>query len=152
MKFVRKFYFGILVIILSMIYNYVDDNKLIDRYDYGINFNSKRIENKVPVLPDFFEYTKDDYYGNLIVWKNPNPKANNENYTHLRKMLTVRNSDILLEEDWFKMKKDSINFEVLETKFYYNEDGTKEKRFYIKKNYSGTVLVSVDTINFFELW
>jgi hypothetical protein len=95
-------------------------------------------------LPATFLYAKDQDYGNLIIWKNPKPIYNDESFTHLRKRITVRNSNLLLEKDLFKkINKDSLSYEILISKFYYED----ERQILINQVYENGVVISIDTTN-----
>jgi hypothetical protein len=120
----------------------VQESKYYNKYAYGLRYNHERLQNGITELPDSFLYTEDNYYKSWLVWKNPNPKYNDSSFTHLRKMVKLFKSDIILETDLFKrFKEDSLNYEVVLSKFYY----TGKRQIIINKRYEDGVVTSIDT-------
>ena len=77
-------------------------------------------------------------------------KYNEHSYTHVKKTLTIRNSKILLEQDFFKKmeKQDNgLGYIYLTVKYYYNYNGSgKDKVFWISKKILKENGVKYDTI------
>ena len=101
---------------LAIIYTYYyKESDFYFSIKYGLKYNKTRITKGIHELPSHFEVYDDDYYSNLITWRNPNPKYEKDSYTHINKMLTIRGEELLLEQDNFKKKlsDDSLNYIIL---------------------------------------
>ncbi len=132
----------IIIISISVFRNTVLDSKFYNKYVYGLNYNDMRLQKGITDLPDTFISVEDNYYKSWLVWENPNPVYNDTSYTHLKKMIRIVNSDLILETDLFKkFNGDSLNYETITSKFYYND----ERHIMIKKRSENGVVTSVDT-------
>lgn len=149
----KSFWIVFILICIYLFYeNTIKKTKFYNSYKYGLRYNEYRLENGIPLLPDNFEKVEDEKFGNLIVWVNKDSSNVSSGFTHLKKILTVRNSEIILEEDLFRLKNNfpSENYEFREivSKYYYKK---RDNRFiYIVKDFSNNILKSVDTIEVSE--
>ncbi|EZH73170.1 hypothetical protein ATO12_19380 [Aquimarina atlantica] len=140
------FFWSIFIIIcgISVFRNIVMDSKFFNKHVYDSNYNDMRLQNGIMDLPDTFIYTEDDYYKDWLIWENPNPIYNDTSYTHLKKMIKIDNSNLILENDLLKkINEDSLNYETINLNFYYDNG----KHIMIHKNFENGVVTSIDTTN-----
>lgn len=132
---------------LRILYSsFISKTELFYRYKFGLAYNETRIQNCIIELPKDFIALKDKSKEPLLIWVNPNLKLNSNFFIHEQKKLTVRNSELLLEEDLFKIKdKNSNGFKLLAVKHYYNKDG-RDREIYISKEFLNNKLIRCDTL------
>lgn len=142
------FWLFFLVITLGLIYNSViTKTDFFYRYKFGNTYNKVRFQKRITLLPEDFVVLDDKSQKPLLVWINPKITLNDSSYTHIKKTLTVRNSELLLEEDLFKIKnKNSTDYKLLIVKYYYNYNNKgQDKEFYIYKEFLKDKVKKCDT-------
>ncbi|MDI9308640.1 MAG: hypothetical protein QM535_00380 [Limnohabitans sp.] len=143
-----SFWLSFSTVLLLLIYNsYITQTDFYYRYKYGILYNKVRNEKCIPELPKRFIVLKDKCSEPLLTWVNPEFKLSSSHFTHIKKILTIRNSELLLEEDLFKIKgKDLNNFKLLIVKHYFKNQKV-DKQLYIYKNFLNGKIIRSDTLN-----
>lgn len=150
-KTFKIFIWIILVVVASnRIFNsFVVKSDIYLEYKYGMNYNTIRLQKGIPLLSKDFTLTDDEYYSNLLVWKNKS-NLNRDKYLHLDKKMTIRNKNLLLEEDTFKYiynPNDSLTYSLISSMYYYSTPDREKKHIWLERKVIKGEIISSDTIS-----
>lgn len=147
----RDIVFIIIIILFSsrIINSIIIKSDIYLKYKYGINYNHIRLQKGIPLLPEDFILIDDEYYSNLLVWNNNNKVYNQDKYLHLNKKMTIRNKNLLLEEDIFQYiykSDDSLTYSLISSQYHYSTPDREKKHILIETKVVKGQAISSDTI------